>query len=91
MPNEAERIKLRGQALAWFRRGRFHSEVPRRRFAEASKELLGTVQGWQQTPDLAGVRDPEELAKLPEAERRSWQALWAEVETLEKRLRAASQ
>ena len=31
---------------------------------------------------LAGVRDPSALAHLPESERRTWQALWQEVEEL---------
>jgi hypothetical protein len=31
---------------------------------------------------LAGVRDPEALAGLPEAERKEWQAPWADVEAL---------
>jgi hypothetical protein len=33
----------------------------------------------QQNPDFAGVRGPEALAKLPEAERQDWQKLWADV------------
>jgi hypothetical protein len=31
-------------------------------------------------PDLAGVRDADAHAKLPEAERKAWQALWADVD-----------
>jgi tetratricopeptide (TPR) repeat protein len=34
---------------------------------------------WQQDTDLAGVRDSEKLDGLPEAERKAWQALWADV------------
>jgi len=29
--------------------------------------------------DFAGVREPEALARLPEAERQSWQELWRRV------------
>ena len=36
-------------------------------------------------PDLAGVREPEALAALPEAERAGWRALWAAVDALRKR------
>jgi hypothetical protein len=32
--------------------------------------------------DLAGIRDAEALAKLPEPERQEWQALWADVDSL---------
>jgi hypothetical protein len=31
------------------------------------------------------VRDPDALARLPEAERAAWQALWADVEALLKK------
>jgi hypothetical protein len=34
---------------------------------------------------LAGVRGPEALARLPEAERPEWQKLWEEVAALQKR------
>ena len=40
------------------------------------------MQHWQQDTDFAGVRGPEALAKLPEAERQEWQKLWAEVAEL---------
>jgi hypothetical protein len=33
-------------------------------------------------PDLTGVRDIPVLAKLPEGERKAWQALWADVDAL---------
>jgi len=32
--------------------------------------------------NLAGVRDPGALAKLPEPERKEWQAIWADVDAL---------
>ena len=32
--------------------------------------------------NLAGVRDPEALAKLPEPERKEWQSLWGDVDAL---------
>ena len=37
------------------------------------------LREWQQDADFAGVRG-EALAKLPEAERKAWQQLWADVE-----------
>ncbi len=30
-------------------------------------------------PDFNGVRGPDALVKLPEAERETWQQLWADV------------
>jgi hypothetical protein len=40
------------------------------------------------SPDLKGIRDDVELAKLPEAERASWRKLWDAVDAL---LRRASE
>ncbi|KAJ3050862.1 hypothetical protein HK102_012189, partial [Quaeritorhiza haematococci] len=37
---------------------------------------------WKLDADLSGVRDPEELARLPRAERDEWRAFWAEVDRL---------
>jgi hypothetical protein len=37
------------------------------------------MKQWQTDPDLTGVRDKDDLAKLPTAERDAWQKLWAEV------------
>ena len=46
---------------------------------------MQTLQHWKVDPDLAGVRDAAALAKLPEAERKEWRTLWAEVDRLLKR------
>jgi hypothetical protein len=48
-----------------------------------NKELVAkTLNHWKNDTDLAGVRDEKELARLPEDERKVWQALWAEVDSL---------
>ena len=41
-----------------------------------------TLQEWQDYADLAGLRDTDALAKLPEAERVEWKKLWADVDAL---------
>ncbi len=89
MPNEAERAKLRAQALKWFR-AEFSATVKTqdKGSPESSKSLLAKIEEWQETPDFAGVRDPEALDKLPEAERASWRTLWVEIGDPEKRFRA---
>ena len=43
------------------------------------------MQHWQKDADLASVR-ADALAKLPEAERDGWRKLWADVDTLRKRV-----
>jgi hypothetical protein len=52
---------------------------------QAGPEIAREMQHWLQDSDLAGVRNAEALAKLPEAERKEWQKLWQEVEALRKR------
>jgi hypothetical protein len=44
------------------------------------------LRHWQTDPDLAGVRDKEALAALPEAEQEAWRKLWADMEELLKSL-----
>ena len=41
-----------------------------------------TLQHWKADADLAGVRDADGLAKLPEPERAEWIKLWDEVDAL---------
>jgi tetratricopeptide (TPR) repeat protein/serine/threonine protein kinase len=43
-------------------------------------QIVHRLPHWQKDSDLAGVRDPKELAKLPEDERKHWQKLWADVQ-----------
>jgi tetratricopeptide (TPR) repeat protein len=82
---EAERTRLRGQALDWLRAdlaawGQLLGKEPDRTRAAVQQAL----RQWQQDPNLAGVRG-NALAKLPEAERQSWRQLWGDVEqTLKK-------
>ena len=35
---------------------------------------------WREDPDLAGLRDPAALNKLPPAERQECRTLWNEIE-----------
>jgi tetratricopeptide (TPR) repeat protein len=82
-PDGAARARLRGQALGWL-------EAERAAWAKeldsgdtrAQPVVRKTLQHWRADSDLAGVRDADALAKLPEAERGAWRALWAEVDAL---------
>jgi tetratricopeptide (TPR) repeat protein len=75
---EPERAGLRMQALAWLRA----DLALRTRLLNEGKGVGWSLDTSQTGPDLASVRDPAELAKLPEAEREQWQHLWADVEAL---------
>ncbi|MGO9467671.1 MAG: protein kinase domain-containing protein [Isosphaeraceae bacterium] len=48
----------------------------------AKAAVVSTLRHWQMDPDLAGIRDPEALEKLPEAEQKGWRDLWAAVGAL---------
>jgi serine/threonine-protein kinase len=41
-----------------------------------------TLRAWRVNEDLISVREPEALAKLPDCERKAWEAFWAEVEAV---------
>jgi serine/threonine-protein kinase len=81
------RARLRRQAVAWLRAdlGAWAEAVDRgpRDRAAARRALTH----WRTDPDLAGVRDPAELNKLPAAERADWAALWTDVDALLPRVR----
>ncbi len=83
-----ERTRLRKQALDWLLADlgawrRLLEKEP----DKARPAIAKTMQHWLEDTDFAGVRGPEALGKLPEAERQGWQKLWQEVEAL--RTRAA--
>jgi tetratricopeptide (TPR) repeat protein len=46
------------------------------------QRLRQVLLHWQKDADLAAVRDPDRLRKLPEAEQVAWRNLWAQVEAL---------
>jgi tetratricopeptide (TPR) repeat protein len=73
--SESERADKRRQALA---RLRANLEL-RARLLNEGKAVDWSVAAWQTDPALASVRDPAELAKLPDAEREQWQRLWTDV------------
>ncbi|HJT76540.1 MAG TPA: tetratricopeptide repeat protein, partial [Gemmataceae bacterium] len=80
--DETERARLRRQALDWLHadleaRGRLLDRGPE----QGRPRVVGQLGHWQADTDLAGVREPEALAKLPEAERQGWQTLWNDVAT----------
>jgi superkiller protein 3 len=47
------------------------------------------LRGWQGHQDLAGLRDPDAVAKLPADEQKTCQQLWAEVQALLTKAEAA--
>jgi tetratricopeptide (TPR) repeat protein/tRNA A-37 threonylcarbamoyl transferase component Bud32 len=71
------RARWRKQALDWLR-------ADLAAWAKAKDRALRQqrLMHWQQDGDLAAVRDAGALGRLPPAERRAWQCLWADVKAL---------
>ncbi|MFI5461338.1 MAG: hypothetical protein ACHRXM_38540 [Isosphaerales bacterium] len=79
-PDEAARNRFRAQARDWFRAdlGLCSKKLDTGN-AKDRDVVVDALQHCKACSDLAGVRDAKALAKLPEAERKEWQALWAEA------------
>jgi hypothetical protein len=82
-PDESARAKLREQALDWLvaelKAWRRVSMI----VEPGNKELVAsTLDHWKGDPDLAGIRDTQELAKLPDEERAALKQLWDDVDGL---------
>jgi serine/threonine-protein kinase len=78
-----ERARLCRQSLAWLRADlsaygkRLEAGTP-----EGRRWVEQRLRFWQRDSDLAGVRDPAAVAKLPAEEQEQWRKLWAEVDVL---------
>jgi hypothetical protein len=77
--DEASRAGFRPQALDWL-----WAELDSwRRLLEKQPGnawlVARDLRDWLADPHFVGVRGPEALARLPEAERQAWQKLWADV------------
>ena len=81
--DDAARAKLRDRARDWLRAELSAWEKVATAAEPGNKPLVAkTLQHWKADADFAGVRDADGLAKLPEAERAEWRALWEEVDAL---------
>ena len=81
-PDENARTRLRRQALDWLRA---ELKAWNRHVATEGTRVRRNFQfyvgRYRTDGDLAGVRDPEALAKLPEEEQKAWRAFWADVDS----------
>ncbi len=81
--DEGEKTKLRRQALSWLQAElTLWKEQARSASPEARAAVSQALRTWQRNAGLDGVRDPDALAKLPEAERDEWRKLWQDVENV---------
>jgi serine/threonine-protein kinase len=81
--NDATRAKLRQQARAWLLAD---LAAYAKCLDGADQRGLGLIRRrvvpWKYDPQLASLRDPDALAKLPAEEQEACRQLWAEVEKL---------
>jgi eukaryotic-like serine/threonine-protein kinase len=79
--DDKERARLRKEALDWLRAD-LGAYTRLAENADARQAVWQRLTHWLKDADLAGVRGPKSLAALPEAERKEWQKLWADVAAL---------
>jgi serine/threonine-protein kinase len=81
--DEAAKARWRKQALVWLTADlAAWSKVIAAGQPEARQSVLRTVEHWRADPDLAGVREPDVLSRLPGLEQNDWQGLWERVDAL---------
>jgi Flp pilus assembly protein TadD len=91
-PDAAARQRWRRQALDWLKADlavyakRLESGTPQERAGLPRRLAL-----WWFETDLAGLRDEAALGRLAGPERQAWEALWSEVEALQKRIERSTQ
>jgi hypothetical protein len=86
--DDRARTDLRSQALEWLRADlALWNKQAQNPKPPGPSRVRNALRHWRKDPDLASVRDPKALAKLPESEQEAWRTLWSDVEDL---LRKAS-
>jgi hypothetical protein len=78
--DETSRAGFRRQARDWLRAAlETRHQLLEQEPEKTRPTVADDMNAWLADPDFAGVREPEALARLPEAEREAWQKLWADV------------
>ncbi len=85
-PDAPERTRLRNQALGWLRANLAAWDRVAKDARDPLRPQIGTfLDELKQSPQLARVRDPDGLAKLPDGERAAWKAFWDDLDALLKK------
>jgi hypothetical protein len=85
--DESDRAALRYSALCWLQDDLGALASLLASSAQGAAQVQRKLRHWQKGADLAAVRDPAALRKLPESEQVAWRNLWAEVDSLLARFR----
>ena len=79
--DEKAREKLRRQGRDWLRADLdLYAKHAQTGEVRSILRTISRLAEWQKDSDLAGVRDPSELPRLPVEERQTWQKLWQDVQ-----------
>jgi eukaryotic-like serine/threonine-protein kinase len=82
-PDDAAKAKLRDQARAWLQAElTAWAKLVESDNAAARQVVAKTLEHWREDSDLAGLHDAKALEVLPDAERKAWRNLWADVDAL---------
>jgi serine/threonine-protein kinase len=80
-------VMFRGWALRWLRDDlTVYGKLVGQNDAAWKQEIQNRLAWWRRDPDLASIRDPQALGRLPDNERVAWQSLWRDAEELAKRV-----
>jgi tetratricopeptide (TPR) repeat protein len=76
-----KRSQFIGQAMTWLRADlaqiTFQAKDPKQH-----QRLLERLRHWKEDTDLVSVRDPASLAAMSPADRKEWETLWRDVDSL---------
>jgi hypothetical protein len=73
--------RLTGLAMKWLRAD-LAQMTSQAKDPKRHRQVGEWLTRWKTDPDLAAVREPESLASMPPADRKTWQALWREVDAI---------
>jgi eukaryotic-like serine/threonine-protein kinase len=86
VPDEVAAM-FRRWALGWLRDHlTAYSKLAEQKNPNQNKTIQQKLAYWRSDPDLASVRDPQALDRLPDNEHATWQALWRDVDELAKKV-----
>jgi tetratricopeptide (TPR) repeat protein/predicted Ser/Thr protein kinase len=81
--NDQQKAALRRKSLEWLKAdwAVWDKRVRTNPAANRSQAALA-MRSWEESKDLASVRTPEALSRLPQAESTDWRAFWTQVRDL---------
>jgi tetratricopeptide (TPR) repeat protein len=81
--DDAERARLRRQAIDWLRADlALHAKRSESRKPEERRATKETLRKWREDAELACIRDPEQLDLLPDDDHAALEELWLDVADL---------